>query len=119
MYDLWMFAQVFRGPTGGTYPHPPCVGAYLIISRLWEPRQLEILHAIGLAAGSGDACGDPWMLGWRVHKQLEIFHVLGLAAGAQQLGILHVMGLAAGSGRNMVRSLDLGLDATIKGMIFS
>ena len=58
VYDSWMFAQVFRGPTGGTYPHPPCVGAYLIISRLWEPRQLEILHAMGLAAGSGDACGD-------------------------------------------------------------
>ena len=42
---------------------------------------------------------------------------MGLAAGTQQLEILHVMGLAAGSGRNMVRSLDLGLDATIKGMI--
>ena len=44
-------------------------------------------------------------------------YLLGLAAGTQQLEILHVMGLVAGLGRNMGRSLDLGLDATIKGMI--
>ena len=54
-----------------------------------------------------------------VHKQLETLHLMGLAVGTQQLEIFHVMGLAAGSGRNMVRSLDLGLDATIKGRIFS
>ena len=42
---------------------------------------------------------------------------MGLAAGTQQLEILHVVGLAAAFGGNMGRSLDLGLDATIKGMI--
>ena len=48
--DHYWFLSVVCGPT---YPHRPCVGAYLIISRLWEPRQLGILHVMGPAAGSG------------------------------------------------------------------